>query len=85
MKYILFLNSIYFFFLEHPQSFSVSYYVVTVVKYLAAIGVILITFKYSFSFIKWYLKKPIDDDMNACFIKTENESLCNMELKSKRT
>lgn len=53
----------------------------TFIKYFAAIGVILITFIFTFSFVRWYFKKR--DELNERFIETDDTgSYCNMELLS---
>lgn len=54
-----------------------------IIKYIAVIGVILITLKFTLSLIQWYFKKPINDEMNTHFIETDNVS-CNMELVSSK-
>jgi len=53
-------------------------------KYIAAIGVILITFKFTLLLARWYFKKPFSDEMNDCFIETDSESVCNIELVSNK-
>lgn len=73
----------YLLFIENDES-SHTNNTVSVIKYIAVISVILITFKYTFSLIKWYFKKPTNDEMNACFIETDTESYNNIELTSNR-
>lgn len=72
-----------FLFIENDKS-SNAYNATGVIQYFAAIIVILVTFKYTISFIKWYTKKPTNDEMNACFVETDTESYNNMELTSNR-
>ncbi|VVC28456.1 Hypothetical protein CINCED_3A016241 [Cinara cedri] len=59
-----------------------SFNTVTIIKYIAAIGVIIITFKFTLSFIKWYFKKPSEDSMNMCFVETDEVDICSIELTS---
>lgn len=72
-----------FLFIENDKS-SKGYNATSVVQYFAAIIAILVTFKYTISFMKWYFKKPTNDEMNACFVETDTESCNNIELTSNR-
>uniref|UniRef100_A0A2S2PKS9 Uncharacterized protein n=1 Tax=Schizaphis graminum TaxID=13262 RepID=A0A2S2PKS9_SCHGA len=53
---------------------------VTIIKYIAAISVVLLTFKFTLSFISSRFNKPSSDEMDEHFIETDTESSCNMEL-----
>lgn len=61
---------------------SYTFDTVTIIKYIAALGVVLLTFKFTLSFILLRFKKPSSDEMGQGFIGTDNESYCNMELTS---
>ncbi|XP_060862750.1 mucin-3B-like [Metopolophium dirhodum] len=66
---------------ENAKS-SYTFDTITIIKYIAALGVVLLTFKFTLSFILLRFNKPSSDEMGEHFIETDNESSCNMELTS---
>lgn len=57
-----------------------SFNVVNIIKYIATIGVIIIIFKFTLSFIKLYFKKISDNEINTSLIETNEIESCNIEL-----
>jgi len=68
--------------LTENEKSSYAFDTVTIVKYIAVIGVVLLTFKFTLSFILLRFNKPTNDEMGERFIGTDVESFCNMELTS---
>jgi len=65
--------------IENKKS-SYTFDTVTIIKYIAALSVVLLTFKFTMSFILSRFNKPSSDEMDERFIETDTESSCNMEL-----
>jgi len=65
--------------IENEKS-SYTFDTVTIIKYIAALSVVLLTFKFTLSFILLRFNKPSNDEMDERFIGTDTESSCNMEL-----
>ncbi|XP_025196296.1 uncharacterized protein LOC112595351 [Melanaphis sacchari] len=64
---------------ENEKSFTFD--TITIVKYIAVLSVVLLTFKFTLSFIMLrFNKRPLNDEMDERFIETDTESSCNMEL-----
>lgn len=54
--------------------------IVSILKFIVPIGIILVIFKFTMSYIKPHFKKSVSDEMNTCFVESDTEVSCNLEL-----